>query len=571
VLLLLGACSGGAPATTPPGSTSAADVASVATEIYAAWDAGQDLAASLRMVLRAYGIEAIGPGDATLLRGRITAGQPVLIEPQLAELARAYAEGSFVGLDAFITALNDKGARIETTGTPLTRAFLTELFAGIASKASVSRAETLPALVVALGQERARLTRRGSDPVWGDARLDPLQAMLMLYSFLYAGNDPIPTTSGGGQALVHADIASGVGEHVGGELEGAVEQAVEIPITRDSAARASLCVSLLLYGHKLTVRPMPATIYHRQTDGDVPFTSTITAQLTFEDDYWDNYASIDREILEAIGCRLPRRGPVSEASLGWDLGDDLVTHGSFDVMPGLTDDNGKAVASFKTVVETTPRPKRTFENQRSVSDAVIVQASGLVPDWGRLALIVTALRPTGTQGRGNLEVRYYVDPCENAAPRPGQALVVAQQPGATCRDSWSGTSTMLIQPGGHTVSAQVTWEWVGAAGGIVSYSPRGTASFRPADSRCTVSPGSVTGMEVAGELLLDTTVDPPTFSGAAFAVWTATYSCPDMDPFQAAAGGPWFHTMTGTVTDNGRVMLGQNDTVGTGGFRFARD
>jgi hypothetical protein len=262
---------------------------------------------------------------------------------------------------------------------------------------------------------------------------------------------------------------------------------------------------------------------------------------------------------------------VSDARVEWDLGDDLPPHGSFDVMPMRTNDEGKAVASFKAVPETTPRPKRTFENQRSVSDAVIVQASGLVPDWERLSMIVSWLRPTGTQGRGNLEVRYYVDPCmEGGMPRPGQPLVLAQVAGATCQDSWSGMSTMLVQPGGHTVSAQVTWEWVSTAGGVVTYQPRGTASYRPAGN-CSVSPSSVSGMEISGELNVDTTKDPPTFQGGAFAVWTGTYTCPEMPPFSAAAGGPWFFTMSGTVTENGRVIAGQNETVGTGSFRFTRN
>jgi hypothetical protein len=79
----------------------------------------------------------------------------------------------------------------------------------------------------------------------------------------------------------------------------------------------------------------------------------------------------------------------------------------FDLTQMMTDDNGDAKATFRTVLERTPKPKRTFENQRNVTDAVIVQATGLVSGWSSLEWVVVNLRPVGTQGSGFLSVNWY--------------------------------------------------------------------------------------------------------------------------------------------------------------------
>ena len=411
--LLVAACgcgggSGGGTPKGPPvpaGSYSGADVTAQGEAVYAAWEAGMDLAPVLRSVLQGFGIALMTAAESDLLKARLAAGRPTLIEPQVAELARAYDEGTFVSVDSFVAGIVERGATVEKTGAPVTRAFLGQLLGAVDGKAVLGPGETLSALVLALGRARtARSAHPALDPIWGDGRLDPLQTVLLLFAVNYAGNDHVPA----GSALTLAPVpASAVGEKVGGYVEGQVEEALEMPITADGAGKASLCASLLLYGHHMKVTAVPALIYHRQTDGDVPSSSTITAQLRFQDDYWDNYAPIDRQLLEAAGCTLPRRGTVPDASVSWSLGDDLVAHGMFDVTQMKTGDNGDATATFRTVVETTPKPRRTFENQRNVTDAVIVQATGLVPGWSSLEWVVVNLRPVGTQGQGALSVNWY--------------------------------------------------------------------------------------------------------------------------------------------------------------------
>jgi hypothetical protein len=411
VVVCCGCAGGGAPKSgTPPvpaGSYAGTEVKAEAEELYAAWEAGGDLGPMVRDVLQGFGIALVNATGSDMLAARLAAGQPTLIEPQVAELKRAYDEGVFISVDSFVAGINERGATIEKTGAPVTRAFLGELLGAVESKAVLGPGETLSALVLALGRARsAHSTRPILDPIWGDGRLDPLQTILLLFAVNYSGNSHFARPAGAALTIAPV-LASGLGDQVGGYVEGQVEEALEMPITPDGAGKASLCSSLLLYGHHMKVTAAPSLIYHRQTDGDAPSSSTITAQLRFQDDYWDNYAPIDRSLLEAAGCTLPRRGTVPGAAVGWTLGDDLVEHGMFDLVQTMTDDGGDAKATFRTVLERTPKPKRTFENQRNVTDAVIVQATGLVSGWSSLEWVVVNLRPVGSQGSGFLSVNWY--------------------------------------------------------------------------------------------------------------------------------------------------------------------
>jgi hypothetical protein len=265
---------------------------------------------------------------------------------------------------------------------------------------------------MALAAERAaRLDVPDPDPVWGDGFLDPLQFTLLLHAVLFSGSEESPARI---FAAPISPLAGGtspenfVKGRIRGVIAGKIGKELEVPLTKGQAAKASLCASLLLYGHKLTGAAQPNPIWHN--DGVKPAVSKVEVALVFQDDYWNNYLEIDRWLLEKAGCVLPRQGPVAGKPVEWDATHLIPDHGSFDLTQSVTDDDGHAFATFRTVPETTPPNRRTFEHQRSVQGYVTARVSGLVPGWSRLEWIVTRLNPkTGAEADANLEVRYYDD------------------------------------------------------------------------------------------------------------------------------------------------------------------
>ena len=101
-------------------------------------------------------------------------------------------------------------------------------------------------------------------------------------------------------------LTSAIMDQVRDQVTGEVQDFAEVPLGEVDAAQVSVCASLLLYGHKMTVTTAPNLIYHWQTDGTAPHSTRTDVVLTFQDDYWDNYLSIDRWVLEKLGnCTLP--------------------------------------------------------------------------------------------------------------------------------------------------------------------------------------------------------------------------------------------------------------------------
>jgi hypothetical protein len=416
----------------PAAKNSAQALENVAKIIYDALAAGQDLKPYINGVMTAFGVPPLGEADATLAGTRYSQGLPLLFIPQVAEMADAFNDGGFISLDSFIAAANDQGARQKGTTNPLSRDYLDQKFAAYAGKAQYGPGESLPAFVLALGKERAnRFPPKNPDPLWGDSLLDPIQLTLLLYSVSYASAGPLsdhmPLTSvavrqggSGGPFMgkVQASlkmagdpqknvIGGFIEDQIKDKVEGQVQDFIEVPIGKKEAAQVSVCASLLLYGHKLKVTTAPKLIWHN--DGTKPWSTRVDVTLTFQDDYWDNYAPIDRWLLENLGnCKLPRRGTVAGKPLEWSVSDGLSAHGNYDVTSAQTDDNGKGFGTWKAVAETTPKSQRTFQNQRDAVGAVIVRAGSLVPGWSGLERIVGVLKDTGNTGDSPLTVMFYV-------------------------------------------------------------------------------------------------------------------------------------------------------------------
>jgi hypothetical protein len=238
-------------------------------------------------------------------------------------------------------------------------------------------------------------------------------------------NGPIPASliaSVAGEEPIGAFIK----DQIKGQVEGEVQDFIEVPLDKYEAAQASVCASLLLYGHKLTVTTTPKLIYHK--DGTKPWSTRVDVVLTFQDDYWDNYLPIDRWMLENLGnCKLPHRGQVDgKKPLEWSVSDGLKEHGNFNVAPPQTDDNGKASGNWQTIPETTPESQRVFANQRDAVGAVIVRAGSLVPGWSGLERVVGVLRDTGNTGDSPLTVIYYKGGGYKATGFLGNALTTSR-------------------------------------------------------------------------------------------------------------------------------------------------
>ncbi len=173
---------------------------------------------------------------------------------------------------------------------------------------------------------------------------------------------------------------------------------VELPLDETDAAKVSICGSLILNGHKVSMLKSPSLIWRVPM---TPNTCQVTLTLTFEDDYCDNWAR--RVIGEATtlltGCTFPRKGPIPDKSIQWGVSSALEFHGSYDVTQPITDVNDKAFANWRTSNQRLPDACHTFDRQRDAVGATEAVVSGLLEGWGTLETVVNFLNPNRRSGR----------------------------------------------------------------------------------------------------------------------------------------------------------------------------
>jgi hypothetical protein len=395
--------------------------------------------------------------------------------------------------------------------------------------------------------------------VWGDRRLDALQFTLLLATVFHTSSYRAAGTAP--KSFAPAPIAAaddGPGgkafSQFSGYVEGLYEQEMQIPITPETARKQSICASLILYGHKTTVKVDPYPIWHRQLDGGQPHLAVLTATMTFEDDYYNNYYGPQKDLLDLLECKLPRKGPVEDGhQLEWDAQEPLPEHGRYDLAATLTKD-GMAVATFRAIDETTPASRRIFKNQRDVNGRVSVQAKGFLGGMENLEAIVTWLRETGTLGKSNLAVNYYVDPCKQPPPGGDE----------TCELAWVGTTS--VTSAGGTNTASVSFTHLETIDGVAKFVPSGTVTASVPG--CTITPATHVLTPEEGELNIDHNTPQATYYGAGTSTWMATVDCGG-SPGPSFVGGAWFsvnldpRTQIGpAITDNGTTMSGSDNTGG---------
>jgi len=422
----------------PGGASTYADITSVAKMIYDAVDAGEDVSPHIEGVLEAFGVPVLADDDADGALAQIDAGLPFLTTRVAAHMAENYARGELTDVEGFVEGLAEQGVALAypfNLGGSLDSNFLGAMLysftAGAESEPEMpmEAGYVLPALVHELGQERAeRYATDSVDPIWGDDRLDPLQFTQLSFTVFATPAKPAQKTrslspasikfrSNPGADFIKNAIKDKIKDEAEGQVTSALQDLVEVPLDKQDAAKVSVCGSLILYGHKVTMTNTPNLLWHAPK---TPNLTQVDLTLTFEDDYYDNWARavLGSAVTDLTGCAFPRKGPIEGKSIEWDVSSGLEGHGSYDITQSMTDGDGKAVASWRTVRDDYPPACQVFENQRDAVGATEAIVSGLLPGWSTVEKIVTFLNPnTGTQGDAPLTVLYYDvatdDPCHN--------------------------------------------------------------------------------------------------------------------------------------------------------------
>jgi hypothetical protein len=353
-------------------------------------------------------------------------------------MAENYARGELTDVEGFAEGLAEQGVGLAypfNLGGSLDSNFLGAMLYSFTAGAEaepempMEAGYVLPALVHELGQERAgRFSTEAVDPIWGDDRLDPLQFTLLSFTVFATPAKPAQKTRSLSPAsikfrsnpagdFIKNAIKDKIKDEAEGQVTSALQDLVEVPLDKQDAAKVSVCGSLILYGHKVTMTNTPNLLWHAPK---TPNLTQVDLTLTFEDDYYDNWARavLGSAVTDLTGCAFPRKGPIEGKSIEWDVSSGLEGHGNYDITQTVTDGDGKAVASWRTVRDDYPPACQVFENQRDAVGATEAVVSGLLPGWSTVEKIVTFLNPnTGTQGDAPLTVLYYEvatdDPCHS--------------------------------------------------------------------------------------------------------------------------------------------------------------
>jgi len=409
------------------------DVASVAKLIYDAVEAGEDVSPHIEAVLEAFGVPILEPDDADGALARIDAGLPFVTSRVVERMAAAYAQGRVVDVEGFAEGLVEQGVGLgfpyNLGDSELDSDFLGALLYSITTVGEntpdmpLDSANVLPSFVRELGQERARRMKLDSvEPAWGDGRLDPLQFTLLSFTIFAkpAKGTKAKSVSAGSRAPKGPSLQANPGadslkkvilDLLGDQVEDGVtsgaQDFLEVPLDKKDAAKVSVCGSLILYGHKVTMTNTPNLLWHAPK---TPNQTTVQMTLTFEDDYYDNWANavLGSAVTDIAGCAFPRKGPIEGKQIEWGVSSGLEGHGAYNITGSVTNDLGQALASWKTITDNYPEACHVFEKQRDAVGATEAVVSGLLPGWSTVETIVTFLNPeTGGQGNDPLTVLYY--------------------------------------------------------------------------------------------------------------------------------------------------------------------
>ncbi len=441
-------------------ASSFAQVNAVAKMIYDAAEAGEDLAPYIQGVFEGFGVPVLAsPEDADRAGERLKVG--FVTTQMITRMAEAYRDGVLIDAASYgrelrerkIQLYSEKLGGVEAPFDEFFMVFGMFLTTGISNydkpNTPMNAKHVLQTLVWALGQERAERAvseeerdpscQRGDimcwhpeDGGWGDGALDPLQFTLLNLTLFsgqtgmlgdYSPSYQSPTY----QAPSFTDRAGptskgAIIKQVAGELKGEIASELgtflEVPTDLPSAGFATVCASLILYGHQTTITNTPDLLWRAPL---TPNVTDVEMTLTFVDDY-ENYhkteqlrETIDRanDVLGMFGipfynCKIPKQGPQAGKTVRWEAAPQLEAHGSFDVLESTTGEAGEASNRWSTVEDDVVQACKILERQRDVVGWTQVTATGLVEGWSGLERAVTALKNNPSWGASDpLTVLYY--------------------------------------------------------------------------------------------------------------------------------------------------------------------
>ncbi len=372
--------------------------------------------ADVSFLFSVFGIPTVGSTNDSAFQAVVASQQPFMMDFQVQAIATKLGQGVYLSLDSFIAEMAARGV-VDRTGQPLTRAYLTSGLAPLVTQDSYQPREVLPALVLALGRERARrIPVSNPDAVWGDGLLDPIQFNLLLYSFmeasvphpqhLMAGQRPskahrpedgvpwVPTLGGWAIGQIPGIIIGYIGSMVG------------YPLGPLSSLQAVIGASVVIYSYDVQVTADPAEIWQRTDSPNNPYQSQITATVNFN--FRQDVDSLPKQIgLWLSGCDLPMNGPQDNVPVEWEITDELPQHGSLVQSDLQTWMGGKARATYKAIDEPVPQVLRSVGSPTAAIGCVYVRLTSILPKWPNLLAVVRVGNPAAAAGNAWLTVFYY--------------------------------------------------------------------------------------------------------------------------------------------------------------------
>jgi hypothetical protein len=396
---------GTTPSITQPAPANLTDVNAAARQVYDQAQAGQDLAPLLGGIFAGLGIPVLSAStDGKQGLALIKAGKPAVFDAQLETIGQGYANRMAVKVDSLMADLTAQGVKAANPSGPLTSAYLKTALMSLVGKTSYAPAETLPGLVIALGQERARrLSLSGADPVWGDGWLDPLQYTLLLYGFGFPGihavagvNSTHPSVHSGSLTWVK----NGVDQQSSGFFDNLLNglNLLNIP--------DYVFCGLYYISHARLVLSGPVSVYHKQTDvtSPPPFQATLTGTL-----FLTAPSPRETDIMNLAGCPTPPNpGPFPGKTIRWSLDSVAQQHGSFTNQETTTKVDGTVTATYETVSELTPQASRIPLALQKDQGLLTAEATDLVPGHPQLEA-GGRLFGSGVTNTYPLEIRFYAN------------------------------------------------------------------------------------------------------------------------------------------------------------------
>jgi hypothetical protein len=356
--------------------------AAIAALIYTRVGASQPVVDQIGAIYRMLGIDVLNAErDSAEVSRRLRTGVPFALDFQPGLLDEGLRAGTLAGLDGYLASLTDKGFRSKAGG-PLTRAYLAEHLGYLTNKTGLTDGELMPALVLALGRERARRSATGvTDAVWGDGALDALQLSL-LQTFLHsvavrAVAARTPATRG---VVADGSLAATVDLGLVDAILSLIERFVGYGVATVELWLAAQCLDQLIANTALTVVATPPGPLYRLGEGD-PNISLVRATATYTR---SSGGFFQRDLDRLLGCPQPPRGPLPGKTVDWEITGELPEHGVLAHERTTTDASGVARSGYATLRGDVPPELRVESLRRTAAGHVGVRLVDLLPTWPKL-------------------------------------------------------------------------------------------------------------------------------------------------------------------------------------------